>query len=142
MRRPGCAVTKRTISGAVLGHPAKRVPRLSVGRGIPVCEALAPADGAFFSLSWVPQTLKAALKSAGHSTKCGRRGRLCAQSAIGGGGARPRHAGDRKRRQPGSSPGQGGVKAVLTVPLHFARMVTRRRLRSFLNALALYTVAA
>ena len=74
MRRPGCAVTKRTISRAVLVHPAKRVPRLSVGRGIPVCEALAPADGAFFSLSWVPQTLKAALKSAGHSTNVGDEG--------------------------------------------------------------------
>src|SRR3984893_2867629 len=35
-----------------------------------------------------------------------------------------------------------GVKAVLTSCHHFRAMLTRRRLRSFLNALALYTIAA
>jgi len=35
-----------------------------------------------------------------------------------------------------------GVKAALTPCHHFRAMVTRRRLRSFLNALALYTIAA
>jgi cell division protein FtsB len=52
---------------------------------------------------------------------------------------------ERSRLKAGTSWGAAethAVKATLTRRHHFRGMVTRRRLRSFLNALALYTIAA